>query len=57
MNAGIAERRILSFEASDGSFVLFDPANDGAWIASDITVTTEESDDRAWDDDEERGRL
>lgn len=47
----------LPFEGSDGSFVLFDPANDHAWIASDITVAVGEPIEGEWSDDEEWGRL
>lgn len=58
MNVDVRGEQIcLPFEASDGSFVLFDPTNDDAWIASDITVTVGEPVEGEWDDDEEWGRL
>ncbi|MFB6171503.1 MAG: hypothetical protein ABEJ23_03145 [Haloarculaceae archaeon] len=47
----------LPFEAADGRFVLYDPANDAAWIASDLTVAVLDPAAGTWRDDEEWGRL
>lgn len=58
MDADTSDRGYcLPSETADGSFVLLDPANDDAWIVSDITVAVAEPEGGEWDDDEEWGRL